>query len=90
MKTVIVNNSHEIVGKFSVYREKVDDKIVVIGALQTPSYIEELHSLKSDKYFIDGIDVHKESFGSEDDQIIYEFTAEELDVHHSIELKAGE
>jgi len=83
MATLIINGSKKIDGKLSVNRTLVtnDDgsqKIVVQGMLDTEVYIDEILSIDAPRFSVTGVTVMQESFGSEEDKIIYSFVAEEL------------
>ncbi|MCY7866086.1 hypothetical protein P8918_13655 [Bacillus spizizenii] len=84
MAKLKINSKDTIEGKLTVNRTLVESaegsKIVVEGALKTKEYIEEILSIDSPRFSIDGINVIQESFGSEEPEILYSFTAESLTV----------
>ncbi len=52
------------------------------GILEAPYRIQdEIHSFKTDRYSVSGVDVYKETYGSEEDTVTYEFTFKDV-VHH--------
>ena len=78
MSKVKINNSIIVDGKFTieVFADKSNKPITIYkrGIFETDKYIEEISSLENERYFINGIDVYKETYGSEDDIISYEFS----------------
>lgn len=79
MAKIIVNGKTEVEGKISVNRE-VDlsqnpPTFIVAGSFLTSQYFDEISSLECDKFKIEGIEVWKEAFGSEEDDILYEFVS---------------
>lgn len=80
MAEIVINGNQLINGKFTIIREAKDNEIVTHGHLITHRYFEEIHTLETDRYRVKGVRVFVESFGSDDFNIVYEFTAKELDV----------
>lgn len=85
MTKIIINGNKEIEGFLTVNNsiQKIDGKefIVHSGMLKTETYIkEDINSLKtkSEDIIVDGVRVIEESFGSEDKDIIYAFTAKKI------------
>lgn len=84
MATIKINNSIEVKGKVSfrhsIYldeerNEWKDDGIS--GTLVSHKYIDDIHTIETDRYLISGCTVHTESFGSDDFNIIYDFIADD-------------
>lgn len=82
MARVRVNNEFDIEGKITVERMLRDEgnyeRLIIEGALLTDQYIEEIFSLETDRFKIDGVKVFHESFGSESDEILYTFNASDF------------
>ena len=82
MSQMIVNDSIPIEGMLTVNRAldytEAQPKMIVQGALKTEEYIEEIDTIETDRLIILGVSVYQESFGSEEDNIIYTFTATKL------------
>ena len=78
MSKVKINNSILVDGKFTIeiFADKNSKPTTIYkrGIFETDKYIEEISSLENERYFINGIDVYKEIYGSEDDIISYEFS----------------
>lgn len=82
MALVIINDDLEVTGQVTVNRFLVEDenRIAVKGVLQTKKYIEEINDIKTEKFHIKGVNVFQESFGSEDENIVYAFDAEDMEL----------
>lgn len=82
MSNLKINNEIELNGRFTVEREKdINANPVIIyrtGVLEIPKYIDEIKTIENDKYKINGINVYKETFVSEEDYIAYEFKFDEI------------
>lgn len=82
MSNLKINNEIELNGRFTVERKKdINANPVIIyrtGVLEIPKYIDEIKIIENDKYKINGINVYKETFVSEEDYIAYEFKFDEI------------
>ncbi|STY71266.1 Uncharacterised protein [Megamonas hypermegale] len=82
MSNLKINNKIELNGRFTVERKKdINANPVIIyrtGVLEIPKYIDEIKTIENDKYKINGINVYKETFVSEEDYIAYEFKFDEI------------
>lgn len=68
----------ETQGQMTVSLDKTTDgDIVCIGKLALHQYIEEIEKIESNRYLLTGVDVYKEVFGTNDFNILYEFTLTE-------------
>lgn len=84
MATLKINNSIEVKGKVSfshsISPSETDDKQWtddgIIGTLVTHQYIDDINSIESDRYLLTDCTVYKESFGSDDFDIVYNFIAD--------------
>ena len=80
-----INKDRFVEGKFTVKQRLVEDEkgngnVVVHGIFSTHDYIEELNTLESERYLLLGVKVFEETFGTNDYEITYEFTAESLTI----------
>ena len=79
MSKILVNGEREVLGKISVARaadySTSPVKVMIQGQLSTHRYLEEIDSLETERYKITGVTVYQESYGSEDFDVIYLFTA---------------
>ena len=85
MAQIKINKDRFVEGKFTVKQRLVEDKkgngnVVVHGIFSTHDYIEELNTLESERYLLLGVKVFEETFGTNDYEITYEFTAESLTI----------
>jgi hypothetical protein len=83
MALLIVNGDITTEGKISVSRTlRTNDQgkayVVIQGQLVMPQYVEEINDIEADNFAIEGMNVYEEDFGSEDSNIIYNFTAEKF------------
>lgn len=82
MSNLKINNEIELNGRFTVERKKdINANPIIIyrtGVLEIPKYIDEIKTIENDKYKINGINVYKETFVSEEDYIAYEFKFDEI------------
>lgn len=78
MAEIKVNTEKFVNGRLTVAREKMqisdnESSIIIKGLFTTHDYFEEIHTLESERFLLQGIEVVKESFGSNDYDIGYEF-----------------
>lgn len=78
MAEIKVNTEKFVNGRLTVEREKIqisneESQILTKGLFTTHEYFEEINTLESERYLLQGIEVIKESFGSNDYNIGYEF-----------------
>ncbi len=50
------------------------------GILAIHDYIEEIHTIESERYLLNDVTVYKESFGSNEYMILYHFIADDLEI----------
>lgn len=91
MAKIKINNKHNIEGKVSLVNTKDDSSSPIIvsysGVLSARVYIEDLNRIETDKFIIDGVNVYYESLGSEEDDILYEFTAKSMKIKEELKLR---
>lgn len=87
MALIRVNNKEEnLLGALSFDREDVYNEAgkptgtMISGVLAVHDYIDYVHTIESERYKLTGIDVYKESFGSNEYMILYYFTAKNLEI----------
>lgn len=87
MATIKINNTTEIKGRVSFEHSIYFDKEAnewkdggISGTLITHKYVDDISSIETDRYIIDGCTVHTESFGSDDFNIVYQFIADSCTV----------
>jgi hypothetical protein len=79
MSDIKVNDKLTVEGKFSVAttvnNATKPPQVQINGVFQSAEYIEEITKLENDRYVIAGVKISQESFGSEEEDIFYTFTA---------------
>lgn len=80
MARICLNEDVVLNGRLSITRTLLEDNktVVITGVLATHYYIEEIKTLETYRYKLEGVEVYSESFGSDDFDIIYNFKAKEL------------
>lgn len=83
MAVIKINADRFVKGKVSISRKKdelIDGKnaITIYGILVTHDYIEQIDIVETERYYLDGVDVYQEDFGSNDYNIVYYFKADNL------------
>lgn len=86
---VVLNDSVEVNGKFSFVAE-YDESTKVLningGLVVTGPYIDyNVESIANERYELTGVRIYKESFGSEDDEIVYYFQAQTYSINEETE-----
>lgn len=85
MANIIVNNQFKLNGKLSIKRARDEDNnIQILGSLATHYYIEEIDKLETPRLIVNGIRVYEEVYGSEDFDILYNFTADTLNIKNDL------
>ena len=80
MSTILVNDTYTVEGSFS-FDVSTDNTrkppvFSIVGVFTTADkYIEELHTLQNNRYRLENIKVVSESYGSEEDNVVYNFSA---------------
>lgn len=81
MAVVKINAERFVKGKVSITRKKEygeTNAIVIYGVLSTHEYIEQISVIETERYYLGGVDIFQEDFGSNDYNIIYHFRADNL------------
>jgi hypothetical protein len=83
MADIFINEDLVVKGKMSLNRSQTPEGAVVIqGQLSCKTYVEEITKIETLRYSITGVEVFSEAFGSEEDEIIYTFTALDLAIKY--------
>ena len=85
MAQIKINNNLTVEGSFTMNKtliEKEDGKLgfAINGVLSTHLYFEDITNIETERYKVEGINVYQERYGSDDYNIIYEFSAENIEV----------
>ena len=93
---IVINGSIVTKGAFEIKTSKITDSetgeeyIEIYGSLVTAYYISELNSLENSRYYINGIDIIEENYGSKEEEILYKFTAQMIKVKYQIQYDPDE
>lgn len=82
MANIIINNNLSVNGKLTFNRVANEDKsgFIIQGVLLTHLYFDDITSIETSRYKLTGVEVTQEAFGSDDYNIGYQFTCENLDI----------
>ena len=80
MNEILVNDEETVNGSFTFdveINETVSPPIYSITGVFTTKekYFEELHTLQNERYRIERVKVYRETYGSDEDDVVYYFTA---------------
>lgn len=91
MAKIIINNEIRANGKLSVSRAINEEKsgFIISGVFATHLYYEDIKTLESNRFGLSGVEVYQESFGSDDYDILYHFTAKSINLKDYIEDGIG-
>lgn len=82
MAQIKINEKTFINGFCSISRgrdvEKPGSPIVTVGILSTHEYFPKINTIETERYYIVGVDVYQEDFGTNDYLIKYSFIADEI------------
>ena len=82
MAQIKINEKTFINGFCSIQRGREPDKpnspIVTAGILSTHEYFPKINTIETERYYIVGVDVYQEDFGTNDYLIKYSFIADEI------------
>lgn len=81
-------DGRKIDGTFSfsvdVDRNVHPNVVSITGAIQTKMQLEGVHTISNGRYILRDVDIISESYGSEDETVVYGFTAGEYEVNWDI------
>lgn len=81
MARIILNKNKEVKGLLTASRKLTDEgNILISGELLTHRYIEDISSIKTERYEFLDVTVHTEEFASNDFMIRYEFFAKAMNI----------
>lgn len=60
--------------------EEGNEDIVIVGSMTMHKYIDDIYKIESNRYKLKDVKVISEMFGSEDFNILYNFTAKDYEV----------
>lgn len=93
MAKIIVNDSLQVNGKLSFERSLVNEPFItsegeekirqyfkIEGVFSTHLYFDDIEKLETNRFELIDVEVYKEVFGSDDYNILYYFTAKDLEV----------
>lgn len=91
MAKIIINNEIRANGKLSVSRAINEEEtgFIISGIFATHLYYEDIKTLDSNRFSLSGVKVYQESFGSDDYDILYHFTAKSMHLKDAIEDGVG-
>ena len=83
MAQIKINTEIFVNGKCSITRvsdpTEVDEfNTSTVGILSTHPYFEDIHTIETERYLLTGVEVQQEDFGSNEYNIKYTFTVEDL------------
>lgn len=80
MAKIKINDTQVVNGKVSASRTLNQEKngFIITGVLATHLYIEHISRIECNRYILKNVEVYEESFGSDDYDIYYHFTANSL------------
>lgn len=82
MAKININDNLLLNGKLTFNRTINEDKngFVISGLLLTHLYFDEINSIETERYKLTNVNVYQESFGSDDYNVGYLFTCDNLHV----------
>lgn len=82
MAKLVINDNLLVNGKLSFERALNEEgtAFIIQGVLSTHLYFDDIEKIDSNRFTLDGVEVYKETFGSDDYNILYHFTAKQLEV----------
>lgn len=82
---IILNGYIKVKGAVNVSAEKdSDNRITIKGILASAYYEGDIQTIETRRYFIQNIDVYKEDYCTDEETIVYSFTAESITVKYQI------
>lgn len=80
MSLMLINGKAEANGEMSFSQEIIDNNIIFEGIVSLDVYEQEIETIETDFAILSGIDVTKEMFGTDDNVVVYRFTAQSLHI----------
>ena len=81
MASIVINNELKVNGNLTFKRTINENKtgFNIEGVLSTHLYFDNITSIDTQRFSLKGVEVLEENFGSDDYNILYLFTAEDLE-----------
>lgn len=91
-KLIITTNNrkkYEVKGRVTfeaklIENENGKQEIIISGKMTTHKYIEDIDKIETHRYLLTDVQVYKETFGSDDFDILYDFIAKDYNVKNGI------
>lgn len=58
--------------------------VTISGAIQTKEHLEGINTVANGRYVLRDVDIISESYGSEDESVVYGFTAKDYEVNWDV------
>lgn len=75
MTDFVINNEIYAKGEMTIQQELLNNNIVIKGIMELDTYIEDIKIIETRMFYVAGVQVTKETFGTNDKKIVYEFIA---------------
>lgn len=75
MQDFIINKNIVAKGEMTVQQELLNNSIIIKGMMELDKYIEDISIIETRMFYIVGVKVLKEVFGTNDRKVVYEFIA---------------
>lgn len=82
MASIVINKNLKVNGNLTFKRRINEDKTgyLIEGILATHLYFDEISSIDTNRFSLNKVEVYEENFGSDDYNIIYLFTAKDIEI----------
>lgn len=84
MSVFLINDEIWAKGEMSVQQQLINNKIVVSGIMELDRYIEDIEQIETKSFFITGVTITKEIFGTSEKKVVYEFVGKGLGIDKDI------
>ena len=80
MAKIILNDKVKVNGNLSCERTINEERtgFVISGVLATHLYFEEIETIETSRLRLEGVEVYRETFGSDDYNVLYYFTCRKM------------
>ena len=91
-KLIITTNDrkkYEVKGRVTFEAKLIEgengkQEIIISGKMTTHNYIEDIDKIETHRYLLTNVQVYKETFGSDDFDILYDFIAKDYNVKNGM------
>lgn len=80
MSVFLINDKIWAKGEMTIQQQLVDNKIIVSGIMELDRYIEDIEQIETKSFFISGVTITKEVFGTSERKVVYEFVGKGLGI----------